>query len=532
MPAYVIYARKSTESEDRQALSIESQIKELKLIAARQGIAVSDTLTEARSAKAPGRPVFGELMRRIRRGDVLGVLCWKMDRLARNHLDHGAVLQALADGQLERVITSDRTYTGDGNDRFIGNFELGMATKYIDDLRANVLRGNRERFERGWVNHNPPIGYRLDRETKTIVKDPERFDLVRRMWDLLLTGTIRPEQIRRIATEQWGFRTRQFKRIGGNPLGRSTVFRILGNPFYMGLIKLEDGRTYPGAHPPMVSREEFEQAQTILGRPMRPRPQRHEFPFTGLMRCGNCGGSITAEAHVKKSGKRFVYYRCSRRVKDRPCREPAIPAPKLMAQFGSLLRHVEIPTKIHAWLVREASADIEREAARREHVLAALKQAVADAAREQDTLLTLRLRNLLTDEEFQNKRRELAESRQKLEDRLQAAEHGAGELGAQLRAVFDFAARARETFENGTTVQQRMILETAGLNYTLTSRKVALEWNKPLTLVTKASAYSIWSGLVDNVRTWILKNGPVFRVPDFMRPQEGEMEEQLASGAP
>jgi DNA invertase Pin-like site-specific DNA recombinase len=507
MPAYVIYARKSTESEDRQALSIDSQVKELRLIAAHQGVAIGEVLTEAQSAKAPGRPVFGELMRRIRRGEVNGILCWKMDRLARNHLDTGLVLQALAEKRLERVITSDRTYTSDGNDRFIGNFELGMATKYIDDLRANVLRGNRERFERGWVNHIPPIGYLLDPTTKTIVKDPDRFDLIRRMWELLLTGTTRPEAIRRVANEQWGLRTRQFKRQGGNPLGRATVFNLFGNPFYMGLIRLQDGRTYPGAHAPMVSRAEFDQAQAILGRPMRPRPQKHEFPFSGLVRCGHCGGSVVAEVHIKKSGKRFVYYRCSRRKKDRPCREPALPEPKLIEQFADLLRQVQIPAKIHAWLSRQAIADADREVERRQRVLATLREAVAGAAREQDTLLTLRLRNLLTDEDFIVKRRELEERRRGLEARLHAAEHGAGELGAQLQAVFDFATRAAETFLTGTAVQQRMILEAAGLNYTLTSRKVALTWNQPLILVARAAADSTWSALLDDVRTHILENG-------------------------
>jgi hypothetical protein len=241
-------------------------------------------------------------------------------------------------------------------------------------------------------------------------------------------------------------------------------------------------------------------------------------------------GSITAEAHVKKSGRRFVYYRCSRRVKDRPCREPAIPAPKLIEQFAGLLAQVEIPARIHAWLVREASAYAEREAGRREQVLATLKQAVADAAREQDTLLTLRLRNLLTDDEFETKRRELADQRQRLEDRLKGAERSAGELGAQLRAVFDFAARARETFENGTTVQQRMILEAAGLNYTLTSRKVALEWNKPLTLVAKAAAYSTWSRLVDDVRTWVLGNGPVLDgFAHAIEPVSGSVPQAMAA---
>lgn len=507
MSAVVIYARKSSESEDRQALSIESQIRELKLIAARQGITVAEVLTEAHSAKAPGRPVFGELMRRVQQGEIRTVLCWKMDRLARNHLDHGAVLQALADGKLDRVVTSDRPYTGDGNDRFIGNFELGMATKYIDDLRANVKRGNRDRFERGWLNHNPPLGYLIDPTTKEIVKDRERFDQVRRMWELLLQGAMRPDAIRRLANDEWGFRTRRYKRMGGNPLGRSVLFRMFGNPFYSGWIKLSDGRTYRGAHPPMVSQEEFDQAQAILGRPMRPRPQKHEFPFVGLMKCGNCGGSITAEQHVKKSGRRFVYYRCSRRKLDIPCREPAVPAAKLEEQFAALLGQVSIPPKIQAWLQEQAARELDREAPRHEQVLASL-QAEADAMkREEDALLTLRLKDFITDEAFVQRRDLIRGRREDLQNRLEAADRSPAEVVADARAVFEFATRAKNAFLTGTAVQRRVILEAAGLNYTLTSRKVALEWAKPLSVVAKAAACRDWSAMWDDVRTTILTAG-------------------------
>src|SRR2546426_489001 len=101
MPQFVIYARKSTESEDRQVLSIDSQVQSMKELAVRHGVEVADVLTETRSAKAPGRPVFGELIRRIERRQVTGVLCWKMDRLARNPYDAGLILQAQLDGKLQ-----------------------------------------------------------------------------------------------------------------------------------------------------------------------------------------------------------------------------------------------------------------------------------------------------------------------------------------------------------------------------------------------------------------------------------------------
>jgi DNA invertase Pin-like site-specific DNA recombinase len=249
MPTHVIYARKSSESDDRQVLSIDSQIQELKLLALRRGL-TPEILTEAHSAKAPGRPVFGALIRRIAKGEITGVLCWKMDRLARNHLDTGQVLQALADGKLEQVITPERTYTADGNDRFLGNFEFGIATKFIDDLRANVRRGNRARFQRGWPNYRPPIGYVEDHATKTVVKDPDRYDIVRRMWDELLSGRMRPVQIARAAEKEWGMRTRKTPHTGGKPLTFQATYRVFANPYYVGLIRLKSGESYPGAHPP------------------------------------------------------------------------------------------------------------------------------------------------------------------------------------------------------------------------------------------------------------------------------------------
>lgn len=514
MPRYVIYARKSTESEDRQVLSIESQVRELQALASRQGMTVEGVLTESRSAKAPGRPVFGTLMRDVHRGRINGIVTWKMDRLARNHLDTGQVLQALADGLLERVITIDRTYTPSGNDRFIGNFELGMATKYIDDLRQNVKRGILAKLQKGWVSGLPPLGYLNDKATKTIVKDPERFDLVRRMWDMVLTGSVRPERVRQMATEQWGLRTRTFKRIGGKPLTMSMIYRLLGSPFYMGILRHRSGETFVGAHPPMVSREEFARVQELIGRPGRPRPKKHEWPYTGLMHCGSCGASVTGEEHVKKSGLRFVYYHCTHRKSGVTCDEPAVAVRDLESQVARALERLNLPAPVHDWLLRKSRGSLEIERLQRDRARASLERAVQDSSKQEEELLSLRLRGLVKDEVFLAKRQELEERRREVEGRLRGASTRAEDVQRKIEAVFTFAQKAKETFVSGTPVQKRMVLEAVGSNYLLTSRKVTLTLKKPFEILAQASALSNWCATWEDVRTWLLETTEYFELPE------------------
>src|SRR5439155_951648 len=137
---------------------------------------------------------------------------------------------------------------------------------------------------------------------RTIVKDPERFALVRKAFDLILTGAYTAPQVLDIATDQWGLRTRR-----GRNLCQSNIYEMLGNPFYYGLFEFPkgSGNWYKGAHEPMMTADEYDHIQALLGRNGRPRPKQHNFAFIGTMRCGMCGAAVTAEAKAKrpKNGK-------------------------------------------------------------------------------------------------------------------------------------------------------------------------------------------------------------------------------------
>lgn len=503
-PIHLIYARKSTESEDRQVLSIDSQVQELKDLALRRGVVVAEVLQEARSAKAPGRPIFGDLMRRIHRREIAGVLCWKMDRLARNHFDTGQILQALADGTLPSVITTDRTYTADGNDRFLGNFELGMATKYIDDLRQNVRRGNRARFQQGWPNYRPPVGYVEDRATKTVVKDPERFDMLRRAWDLMLSGSMRPSQVLRVLNDQWQFRTRRTARQGGARLSMSQLHKLLSNPFYTGVIRLKSGETYQGAYPAMVTPEEFARVQQLLGRASRNGKAKHEFAYSGTLVCASCGRPLVGEQHIKPSGLRLVYYRCHRRMWDAKCSEPALPEARFECQMVSKLEDMRLADGIAAWIRRALERSLGAELRQRAVSKESSERALKDADVEADTLLTLRLRGLVDDQIFVLRRDEIAARKATVQQHLAQPQASPEELLARFDAVVNFAQKAPEMLKNGTPVQRRQIIQAIGSNWRVRGKEALFLAKAPFSAFARAGESSSWWATCDEIRTWLI----------------------------
>lgn len=512
MPVHVIYARKSTESEDKQVLSIDSQIQELKLLAMKRGLMVAEVLTESKSAKAPGRIIFGELMRRIQRGEIAGVLCWKMDRLARNHFDTGQVLQALADGKLPMVITSDRTYTADGNDRFLGNFELGMATKYIDDLRQNVKRGNRARFQRGWPNFRPPHGYVEDPRTKTVIRDPERWDLVKRMWDELLSGRMRPVQILRAARDEWGYRTRKTAKTGGRPLSASQLYRLFANPYYMGKIQLNSGESYLGAHERMITAEQFERAQAIIGRPGKARPAKHEFAYAGLLRCGECGSILTPEAHVKPSGSRYVYYRCHGPSRFKPCRQPALPEAAFEKHVLGLLRDMAIDQEAAEWFEDNIGPELRESSKQMEAARESLQKSVQSAAGESEALLNLYLRQQIDEATFERKRREINDRRATLQLKLEQPQPSGEDLLHRLEQVLEFSLKAPFIFASAGKVQRRLIVEATTSNWVVSDKKPLGLAKNPFSLLAANTTRTKWWTTCVHLRTWL------FETTDFYLP--------------
>ncbi|MFA5386502.1 MAG: recombinase family protein [Candidatus Paceibacterota bacterium] len=479
--SYIIYCRKSSESEERQILSIESQMNELKELADRLKLNVSEILTESRSAKSPGRPVFNAMMKKIYGRQVKGIIVWKLDRLARNPIDGSSLVWALDQGNISEIVTPINTFLNNSNDKFLMQLEFGMAKKYVDDLSDNVKRGNRAKLEKGWFPGLPPLGYLNEPKERTIIPDPERFLLIRKMWNLLLQG-MSPLKILKTVNEEWGFKTRTHKKSGGKPLSRACIYKIFGNSFYYGLIERKEG-VFQGKHEPMITEEEYWKVQEILGRKGRPRPKKHQFAFTGLIRCGECGCMVTAEEKENRYGYHYTYYHCTWKKRGSTCRQKSINLTNLELQVLEYLDKIYVSKTFLNPALEYLEKMLDEENKGCLDIQRTLEKAAVGCQTKLHNLNQMRFKDLIDDSEYLGEKKKLIEEKMRIEKRLKEGINYGRRAVELTEKTLIFANEGRETFRDGLSEDKRDVLQWIGSNLFLKDKKLTIQAKKPLLIL-------------------------------------------------
>ncbi len=415
--------------------SLDDQVRELLALAKRDGIQVAEVIQEARSAKDPEtRPEFKRLLTMIRGGRVQGVLTWSINRLSRNELDHAHIAYLLRTGKLAFIRTIDRTYRPEDNALLL-SIENGMATAFIQDLRRSTARGMLSRVQRGWHSGKAPLGYKNDPETREVHPDPERFDLVRKVWEAVLAGSTLKDVHALAVAQGLGPRSKS----GHQTVSRSWFYSMFKNRFYLGEVRF-NGVSYPGSHKPMVTPEEFEQVQRMLWDKHRTKlAARRRFLFTGLLRCSRCGCAIVGEEKRKVvAGQEtsYIYYHCTGH---RGCRRRSIREEELLRQGVERLSGINLTEATAAWiddtLEESASLHVESDHApveqlerhidqgkRRLKELAYMRMDGEISAAEHQALRDeVELLVAKAEEELHSRRKEASRVRQAVRQRLAAA---------------------------------------------------------------------------------------------------------------
>lgn len=336
---YCLYARKSTEQDEKQALSIDSQTKEMEQIAEREGLDVVKVLKESHSAKTSGtRPVYMQLLREIREGEYQGVLTWAPDRLSRNAGDLGSLVDLMDLGLLHSIKTFNQSFSNSPNEKFLLMILCSQAKLENDNKSVNVKRGIRTKCEMGWRPGVAPLGYfnRAFGGVNDIVIDPERALYIKEIFQRCAAG----ESGR--ALKRWIDKTPFTNRSGAKPT-LSQIYLMFKCTFYYGEFEF-GGKIYKGAHEPLISKELFDQAQKALIVAPKSKWGGKHFAFRHLLRCANCGAGICGEEKFKKlkngETNRHVYYHCSRQV-NRECKEPFITEEELTRKLAEFIQKAD-----------------------------------------------------------------------------------------------------------------------------------------------------------------------------------------------
>jgi len=330
MNKFFLYVRKSTDVEDKQVLSIEAQITELRTFAKQNNLDVVEEFVEKQSAKIPGRPIFGEMLKRIEHGEADGILAWHPDRLARNSVDGGQIIYLIDCGRITALKFPQFWFEPTPQGKFMLNIAFGQSKYYVDSLSENTKRGLRQKVRRGEYPSVAPIGYINDVRTKSIVVDRKKSRIIRQAFELYAKGGSRLEDISNFLAQR-GIMSR-----GGKRIHKTRATFILSNPFYTGLFKY-GGELHEGKYEPIITKKLFDTAQEILKQRGKPRHKQKNEPqvFCGLISCAECNMMITAE---KQKG--HIYYRCTK--KKIKCSQPYTREEELDRQLSSLIQKVSL----------------------------------------------------------------------------------------------------------------------------------------------------------------------------------------------
>ncbi|MFH1479132.1 MAG: recombinase family protein [Candidatus Omnitrophota bacterium] len=454
MPKFYLYARKSTDEEDRQVLSIESQINELREFAKKESLEIVDEFTEAKTAKEPGRPIFSFMLKQIEANIAEGILAWHPDRLARNSIDGGKIIYLVDTGKIIDLRFPTYRFDNSAQGKFMLSIAFGQSKYYIDNLSENVKRGLREKLRRGEWPGWAPLGYINDFKDHSILPDPEKAPFVRKMFELYAGGNYSLEELLR-EIHRWGILGK-----AGKPVRKSSLASILRNPFYYGVMRFK-GELFEANHPPLVSKKLFDTVQEVLKRKAKPiKKGAIKFAFTGLIKCGECGAYITAEIH-----KGHTYYRCTKKIVK--CSQKFLREEALLSQINKAILKIFIDNETKDKMMNRLGELSNGES----KASSSLSRQAHDKLKEFDIkierLIDLYISKEISQEEYQKKKAKLLNDKKELQERLGEIDQTSGGWLEPSKNFITTCNQAGSIAWQGNLSLKREILKILGSNFIL-----------------------------------------------------------------
>ena len=471
MKTAVIYVRVSSKEQQQEGFSIPAQRKLLEAYAKDQDFSVLETYEDVETAKRAGRRSFGKMVEFLRKHtSCKAVLVEKTDRLYRNFED--AVTMGGLDVDLhfvkEGTIYNRETKS---SEKLQHDLKLVIAKNYIDNLAEETSKGLLEKARQGLYPSMAPLGYLNDRNTRTIVLDPERAPMVRRLFEEYASSTrVTLKDLVKLA-DNMGLRSRK-----GNKIGKAAIAHLLHNPILIGDYVWK-GVYYHGKHEPLVTRELFNRVQERFKAWSYSGVQHKNHPFRGLVRCGNCGCLVTPESHKGK----FTYYHCTHARGN--CKERSLNEPDLAAALGEPLKRLRLDPERVDWILK-ALQDADRENdQKRQEARQRLERDKRELERKLDVLYEDKLSGSIDEDFWKRKQQEYRTRLSWIEDNLQRGEQDSGERLANAERIIELSQKAYSLYLTQDMDEKRKLLDLLLLNSTMKDRKVESTLRHPFDII-------------------------------------------------
>ena len=455
---YFLYARKSTDSEDRQIMSIEAQLAELGEFAAKEKLEIAASFTEAKTAKEPGRIIFGEMLARIEAGEADGILAWHPDRLARNSIDGGRIIYSLDTGKIKDLKFPTFWFENTPQGKFMMSIAFGQSKYYVDNLSENIKRGHRQKLRKGIRPNFAPLGYLNNPRTKGIDVDTDKDGAVRKAFEMYSNGEHTLNDIEQFfAVAQITYK--------GKHLSVSSVQRILRNPFYYGVFYFS-GEIHEGSHEPIISKKLFDAVQQVMAnRGKKKRKRKHEFAFSGFMRCGTCGCLITAERQ-----KGHNYYRCTK--KKQTCNEKYLREEELVEQTKKIIQKVSLgdgdTKQMLGWIDEEKTQAQKKTKLLVQNLLESKKTIEAKMEKLLDLLIEGRG---IDQDEYQHKKQKLLNEKLAIQQKVKDFEQQGNNWLEPMKQMLFTVSQAKIILAQNSPAEIPTFLKNAGSNFILKGKK-------------------------------------------------------------
>lgn len=472
---YAVYMRKSTEEEERQVLSLASQRD--KIAERYSDLKIVTEFSESKSAFEPDkRPKFKELLELIDSGKINGVIAWHPDRLSRNEVDASAITWRIRQGKIKDLrFASGYSFDNSPESMMMLQMTMSQSQYFSAKLSKDIKRGNERKREEGQLTGKAPEGY-LNHRTAlsgrgeaSIIKDPERYPLLRKAFDLFLTGEYSVPAVLTILNDEWGYRTVKRRKTGGNGLSRTGLYNVFRNVRYAGLIPdpYDPEHLYKASYPAMITPEEYDKVQTLLGRKGLPRlVSRKQFALRGFIRCGDCDCTVTAQEKRRQlaNGKLNIhtYYHCTGKRKECTQKSIYVKEDDLWTQLLELLDSYELAPQMHEWAMDTFREFADQEVQERNSVQVMQNKAITDTQSRLDKLLDMATSGLISDSEYKAKNIALKAELKRLQEEQADTTHRVKNWYEIATATFEKLLYAGEKFKTGDVGNKKDILLAIG----------------------------------------------------------------------